>query len=70
MVIILYCVEESPADALWWLLSIDFVEGSFFKDAALSSVHSPEMRNKMYFSLFDTLARIHSVDVDHIGLSK
>lgn len=47
----------------------DFVEGEFHKDAALSQVSSPQQRFEMYSALVDSLARIHAVNVDAVGLS-
>jgi hypothetical protein len=44
------------------------VEGSFHKDAALSKAGSPQERCDMYCALVDSLARIHAVDVDAVGL--
>ena len=49
-------------------LTIDYVDGSFHKDAALAAIASPEVRTEMYYSLINTLAKIHAVDVDKVGL--
>ena len=34
----------------------------------MGSVKRKSIRTKMYFNLIDTLARIHAVDVDAVGL--
>ncbi len=47
---------------------LDFVEGGFFKDAALPQVASKEARFDMYCSLINTLAKIHAIDIDKVGL--
>lgn len=46
---------------------VDFVEGKFFKDATLAAITQPELRKSMYFHLLDSLAKIHSVDVDGLN---
>jgi aminoglycoside phosphotransferase (APT) family kinase protein len=46
----------------------DFVDGRFFKDPSLPTVISAEERAKLYHSMLDALARIHSVDIDRIDL--
>lgn len=47
----------------------DFVNGRFFKDPSLPDAQSPEERRRVYFSMIDTLARIHSADVKALQLS-
>lgn len=44
-----------------------FVEGRFYKSPQLSAV-DPGRRHIMYKNMLDTLAKIHSVDVDQCGL--
>ena len=50
-------------------LCLDYVAGNFHKDAALTAIGSPAIRNEMYYALINTLAKIHSVNVDEVGLS-
>ena len=50
-----------------WLI-VDFVDGIFEKRGSIPSAQSNEQRTRMYESLIDTLARIHTVDIDRIGL--
>ena len=47
----------------------DFVDGRFFKDPSLPTVSSAEERAKLYYSMLDVLARIHSVDIDRLDLA-
>jgi acyl-CoA dehydrogenase family protein 10 len=47
----------------------DYVNGRFFKDPSLPTAKSPEERRDMYFSMIDTLARIHSCDIKKLDLA-
>jgi acyl-CoA dehydrogenase family protein 10 len=47
----------------------DYVHGRFFKDPSLPSAVSPEERRNMYFSMIDTLARIHCSDIKKLDLT-
>jgi aminoglycoside phosphotransferase (APT) family kinase protein len=46
----------------------EFVEGVFEKSGTIPSANSNEQRSQMYVSLIDTLAKIHAVDIDKVGL--
>jgi aminoglycoside phosphotransferase (APT) family kinase protein len=46
----------------------DYVEGRFFKDPAMLDLSCRAERSKIYENMIETLAKIHSVDVDKCGL--
>ncbi|MEL7487555.1 MAG: phosphotransferase family protein, partial [Pseudomonadota bacterium] len=47
---------------------MDFVEGRIFWDSSLPDAE-PEERRPLYYALVDTMAALHSVDVEKAGLS-
>ncbi len=61
-----YCEDESVARTEFYLM--EFIPGRVFRDSSLSQV-DPELRKEMYFEMAKTLALIHSVDIDEIGLT-
>ena len=46
----------------------EYVPGRFFKDPAMLNVSCRNERTKIYENMIDTLAKIHSLDVDKCGL--
>jgi aminoglycoside phosphotransferase (APT) family kinase protein len=47
---------------------LEFVEGVFEKSGTIPSAADNAQRSAMYVSLIDTLAKIHAVDIDKVGL--
>jgi aminoglycoside phosphotransferase (APT) family kinase protein len=47
---------------------MSFVDGHVLRDAGAAKVVSPEARRNASVSIADTLARIHAVDLDAVGL--
>ena len=47
---------------------MEFVQGRIFFDPFLSSISKAE-RKHYYFSLIDTLAKLHSIDYSKVGLA-
>jgi aminoglycoside phosphotransferase (APT) family kinase protein len=49
---------------------MNFVEGTVLRSADIAAGYPPEMLTTITHSLIDVLARIHSVDVDAVGLGE
>ena len=47
---------------------MEFVAGKIYKDPSLPGL-SPEERRKVYGAMNQTIAKIHSVDVDKAGIA-
>lgn len=47
---------------------MDYVEGKIYKDPSLPGL-SPEARGKVYSAMNQTIAKIHSVDVEKAGIA-
>ncbi|MSO77771.1 MAG: phosphotransferase family protein [Alphaproteobacteria bacterium] len=62
---ILYCDDAGIVGTPFYLMQ--YMAGRVFTDSALPGV-SPADRHAMYLSLAETLARLHRVDVDAVGL--
>lgn len=62
----LFCGDSDVIGSPFYVY--DFVDGIFEKRGSIPSAQSNEQRTRMYESLIDTLARIHTVDIDRIGL--
>jgi len=60
------CTDESVNGASFYLMS--FVEGHIVRDERAASELSEASRSRAGDSLVDTLARLHAVDVDAVGL--
>ncbi|MCV0393938.1 MAG: phosphotransferase family protein [Rhizobiaceae bacterium] len=58
--------EDSPIGRMFYVMG--FVEGRIFWDPALTDLSSNEERAAVYASMNRTLAALHSVDVDRVGL--
>lgn len=64
---IAYCEDESVIGSQFYIAA--YVQGRIFWEADLPGVSSPDERAAIYASLCDTLARLHSLDVDQAGLA-
>ncbi|HVB93005.1 MAG TPA: phosphotransferase family protein [Acidimicrobiales bacterium] len=62
------CVDESVNGAPFYLMS--FVEGHIVRDEAAAAELSEAGRAHASHSLIDTLAKLHTVDVDAVGLGE
>ena len=62
------CAGPAVNGAPFYVMS--FVEGHILRDEAASSAVSESVRAQASDSLIDTLARLHSVDVDAVGLGE
>ena len=60
------CQDPEVNDAPFYVM--DFVPGVILRSHSEAEEHSIEARQKMGHSLIQTLARIHSVDVEAVGL--
>ena len=60
------CTDEAVNGAPFYVM--DFIDGLILRDAAAAGAVSPEVRRRSGLSLADTLARIHAVDPDAVGL--
>jgi aminoglycoside phosphotransferase (APT) family kinase protein len=60
------CTDDAVNGAPFYVM--DFVDGRVLRDAAAASAISPEARRNASLSIADTLARIHAVDPDAVGL--
>ncbi|MFP5255682.1 MAG: phosphotransferase family protein [Acidimicrobiia bacterium] len=60
------CTDESVNGAPFYVMA--HVDGRVLRDAASAEALSPEARRHASFSIADTLARIHAVDPDAVGL--
>ncbi|PTX55439.1 aminoglycoside phosphotransferase (APT) family kinase protein [Litoreibacter ponti] len=58
--------ETSPIGRAFFVM--DFLDGRIFWDPALPEL-DPDARGQIYTAMADTLAALHSVDVDAVGLS-
>ena len=60
------CTDEDVNGAPFYVM--DFVDGLVLRDTAAAAEVSPEVRRRTGLSIAETLARIHSVDPDQVGL--
>ena len=60
------CTDEAVNGAPFYVM--DFVDGLVVRDAAAAQALSVEARRSAGHSIADTLARIHAVDPDAVGL--
>src|SRR5690606_30540362 len=60
------CTDEAVNGAPFYVM--DFVDGRVLRDAAAAEALSPAARRQAGLSIADTLARIHAVDPDAVGL--
>jgi acyl-CoA dehydrogenase family member 10 len=61
-----YCSDPSILGTPFYVY--DYVHGRFFNRVDLHKVDKAE-RKQLYFSMFDSMARLHAADIDAIGLS-
>lgn len=62
----IYCGDESLIDGAFYLM--DFVEGRIVDDCTMPGF-DPAERLAVYRSFAETMARLHAVDYDQVGLS-
>jgi aminoglycoside phosphotransferase (APT) family kinase protein len=60
------CEDESVNGAPFY--AMDFVDGTVVRDVSIAETLTDEQRRAAGLSIVDTLARIHAVDVDAVGL--
>ena len=60
------CTDESVNGAPFYVM--EFVDGLVLRDAAVAAEVSPEVRRQAGLSIAETLAKIHAVDPDAVGL--
>jgi aminoglycoside phosphotransferase (APT) family kinase protein len=60
------CTDEAVNDAPFYVM--EFVDGTVVRDVATARSMSVEQRRAAGTSIIDTLARIHAVDIDAVGL--
>ncbi len=60
------CTDTTVNDAPFYVM--DFVDGLILRDAQEAAKVSPDVRRNAGLSLAETLARIHAVDPDEVGL--
>jgi aminoglycoside phosphotransferase (APT) family kinase protein len=60
------CTDETVNGAPFYVM--DFVDGRVLRDATAAQAVTPEARRNASLSIADTLARIHAVDPDAVGL--
>lgn len=65
--VICLCTDASVIGTDFYVM--EHVEGRIFLDPGLPEVSPPE-RHRMYEEMARTLAAIHAVDVDQVGLSR
>jgi aminoglycoside phosphotransferase (APT) family kinase protein len=61
------CTDEAVNGSPFYVM--DFVDGLVLRDAGVAAGVEPAVRRRASESLADVLARIHSVDLDAVGLS-
>ena len=64
---LLHCQDASIIGTPFFLY--EYCEGKFYKEASLPTISAKNTRQSIYLNMIDTLARIHAVDVDSVGLS-
>jgi aminoglycoside phosphotransferase (APT) family kinase protein len=60
------CMDQSVNGAPFYVMS--FVDGQVLRDAAAANALTPAARRNAGMSIADTLARIHAIDPDAVGL--
>lgn len=60
------CTDDSVVGS--WFYIMDMVDGKTIWDGAMPGA-APECRRQTYLAMIDTLAHLHSVDVDAVGLT-
>jgi aminoglycoside phosphotransferase (APT) family kinase protein len=62
------CTDDDVNGAPFYVM--DFVDGLVVRDAAAAEQLTPEARRAAGLSIADTLARIHAIDPDEVGLGQ
>jgi len=60
------CTDDSVVGS--WFYIMDMVDGKTIWDGAMPGA-APEYRRETYFAMIDTLAALHTVDVEAVGLA-
>lgn len=60
------CTDDSVVGS--WFYIMDMVDGKTIWDGAMPGA-TPEYRRETYFAMIDTLAQLHNVDVEAVGLA-
>lgn len=60
------CTDTSVIGEMFYLM--EFVEGNVYWDASLSTLPSNEQRTAIYDAMNKTLAAIHRINIDEVGL--
>jgi aminoglycoside phosphotransferase (APT) family kinase protein len=60
------CTDDTVVGS--WFYIMDMVDGKTIWDGAMPGA-APEYRRETYFAMIDTLAALHTVDVEAVGLS-
>jgi len=63
---IAYCDDPSVTGAPFYIM--EFVEGNILRDTTDAERFDVDFRRRASFSMIETLAQLHSLDVDEIGL--
>ncbi|MBV1880514.1 MAG: phosphotransferase family protein [Pseudomonadales bacterium] len=64
----LLCEDVDVIGSMFYVM--EFVDGPLYWDAQLSEISEPAVRGEIYDQMNKTLAYLHSVDIDAIGLSE
>jgi aminoglycoside phosphotransferase (APT) family kinase protein len=62
------CTDEAVNGAPFYVM--DYVDGLVLRDAGAAAAVSPEVRRRAGLSVAETLAKIHAVDPDAVGLGE
>jgi acyl-CoA dehydrogenase family protein 10 len=65
--LLLFCEDSNVLGTPWYCY--DYVPGRFLKDPSLPEIAHPNERKSIYTHMIQTLAKLHSVDIDAVGLS-
>lgn len=62
-----YCADASVTGSEFYITT--YVQGRVFRGSELKDAPSPEHRAKCYASMLETVARLHEIDAEAIGLA-
>jgi aminoglycoside phosphotransferase (APT) family kinase protein len=63
----LLCEDEAVIGTAFYIM--EYVKGRIFRDAAISDAADPAERSALFDAMIDTLAKIHLVDYEAVGLA-
>lgn len=61
------CEDTSIIGSMFYIM--EYVEGDIFWNATLTEINTNELRSSMYDAMNQLLVKLHSIDIDHCGLS-